>query len=167
VDFRAVPAVPDTVLPDWSSSEISILRLDPSARAIFAALRDGRPLPAAGTDLVNTPTSPANIATAVLDASSGNAAGEVEHVLSISGLDVAPGIVPFERGAGILGHETAIVYPPGHLEEAQVVGQFFPDLPLRRVAHGSPWDVAVVVTPGYEPKPLGGGSPPSCIAPAA
>jgi LCP family protein required for cell wall assembly len=168
VDFRAVPGVPDLVLPSWSSSEISILRLDPAARSIFGALRDGRPLPATGTELVNTPPSPANIVTAVLDASSGSAAGQVEHVLSISGFDIAPGIVPFRAGDGTPGKETTIVYTSGHEEEAQVVGQFLPGVPLRQVEHGSSWDVAVVVTPGYRPQPLGGGSEqPSCVSPAA
>ena len=168
VDFRAVPGIPDLVQPSWSSSEISILRLDPSAKALFRALRDGRPLPSTGTELVNTPPSPANIVTAVLDSSSGSAAAKVEHVLSISGFDIGPGVVPFRAGDGIPEKETAIVYPPGHEEDAQVVGQFFPGVPLREVEHGSSWDVAVMVTRGYEPQPLGGGSEqPSCISPAA
>ena len=168
VDFRAVPGTPDLVVPSWSSSEISILRLDPAAKEIFRALRDRRPLPEIGTEILNTPPSPANIVTAVLDASSGSAAGEVEHVLSISGFDIAPGIVPFRSGGGIPGKETTIVYPPGHEEEAKVVAQFLPGVPLRQVGHGSTWDVAVVVTPGYQPQPLGGGSEePSCASPAA
>jgi LCP family protein required for cell wall assembly len=168
VDFRAVPGIPDLVRPSWSSGEISVLRLDPAAEAIFRALRDRRPLPEAGTEILNTPPSPANIVTAVLDASSGSAAGEVEHVLSISGFDIAPGIVPIGSGAGIPRKQTAIVFPPGHEEEAKVVGQFLPGVPLREVAHGSSWDVAVVVTPGFEPQPLGAGSEqPSCVSPAA
>jgi LCP family protein required for cell wall assembly len=163
VEFRAVPAFPDTILPQGFSSEISILRADPSAKAIFRALRNGSALPDAGTELINTPTSPANIPVAVLDDASGAVAGEVEDVLSISGFDISPGIVPFED-ARIMVDGPAIVYTRGHGEEAQVVGQFLPGLALRETSRSFPWDVALVVTSGFRPAALGGGtSGPECI----
>ena len=166
VEFRAVPATPDTVLPPGFTSEISILRVDPSAQAIFRALRNGSPLPEVGTDLINTPTSPANIPVAVLDDGSGEVAGEVEDILSTSGFDVSPGIIPFDE-AGIRVDGPAIVYTRGHSEEAQVVAQYIPGTELREVARGSaPWEVAVIATPGYQPDALGGGgSEPECIQP--
>ena len=133
VEFRAVPATPDTVLPPGFTSEISILRVDPSAQAIFRALRNGSPLPEVGTDLINTPTSPANIPVAVLDDGSGEVAGEVEDILSTSGFDVSPGIIPFDE-VGIRVDGPAIVYTRGHSEEAQVVAQYIPGTELREVA---------------------------------
>jgi LCP family protein required for cell wall assembly len=167
VEFRAVPATPDTVLPPGFSSEISILRADPSARAIFRALRDGTALPDAGTELINTPTSPANIPVAVLDDASGDVAGEVEDVLSTSGFDVSPGILPFAE-AEIPVDGPAIVYTRGHSEEAQVVAQYLPGVELHEVARSSaPWEVAVISTSGYRPDVLGsgGGSVPECVQP--
>ena len=166
VEFRTVPATPDTVLPPGFSSEISILRADPSAAAIFRALRNGSALPAVGTEPINTPTSPANIPVAVLDDAAAEVATEVEDILSTSGFDVSPGIVPFDD-AGIAVEGPAIVYTPGHAEEAKVVAQFLADVKLRQVARGSgSWDVAVVASPGYRPERIGGGgSQPECIEP--
>jgi LCP family protein required for cell wall assembly len=167
VEFRAVPATPDMVQPPGFTSEISILRADPSAQAIFRALRDGTALPDVGTELINTPTSPANIPVAVLDDDSGTVAGEVEDILSTSGFDVSPGILPF-ADAGIRVDGPAIVYTRGHSEEAQVVAQYLPGAELHEVARSSaPWEVAVISTPGYQPDTLGsgGGSEPECIQP--
>jgi LCP family protein required for cell wall assembly len=164
VEFRAVPAVPDTVLSPGATA-ISILRPDPSAGAIFGALRSGASLPDVGTELINTPTSPANIVVAVIDDGSRGAASGVEDVLSTSGFDISPGIVPFED-AGVAVRGPAIVYTPGHLEEAEVVGQFLPGSKLHEARLSDGWDVAVVVTPGYVPPPLGEGpAEPDCIAP--
>jgi LCP family protein required for cell wall assembly len=167
VEFRAVPATPDTVRPPGFSSEISILQADPSARAIFRALRDGTALPDAGTELINTPTSPANIPVAVLDDGSADVAGEVEDILSTSGFDVSPGIIPF-ADARIRVDGPAIVYTRRHSEEARVVGQYLPGVELHEVARSSAsWDVAVISTPDYLPNTLGngGGSEPECIQP--
>jgi LCP family protein required for cell wall assembly len=164
VEFRAVPAVPDTVLPPGFSSEISVLRADPSAQAIFRSLRTGSALPAAGTELLNTPPSPANIVTAVLDDASGDPAVQVEEILSESGFDVAPGIVPFD-GSGVHVRGPAIAYSPGSLEEAQVASQYLPGLKLREAELPKGWGVAVVATPGFEPESLGGdgATTPDCI----
>jgi LCP family protein required for cell wall assembly len=166
VEFRAVPAVPGMVQPPGFTTEISVLHPDPSAGAIFRALRNGSALPATGTELINTPTSPANIPVAVLDDGSGDVAGQVADILSTSGFDVSPGIIPFE-GSGIRVDGPRIVYTRGHEEEAQVVAQYLPGVELREVARSSaPWEVALIATPGYRPDTLGGGgSDPECIEP--
>jgi LCP family protein required for cell wall assembly len=166
VEFRAVPATPDTVQPPGFTSEISILRPDPSAAAIFRALRNGSALPDVGRELINTPTSPANIPVAVLDDHAGAVAGEVEDILSTSGFDISPGILPFDE-AGLRGEGPAIVSTPGHAEEAQVVAQYLPGAEVRTIARSSgAWDVAVIVTAGYRPDGLdGNGSQPECIRP--
>ena len=167
VEFRAVPAAPDMTKPPGFTSEISILRADPSAEAIFRALRNGSALPEAGTELINTPTSPANIPVAVIDDASGDVAGEVQDILSSSGFDISPGIVPLED-AGISIDGPAIVYTHGHEEEAQVVAQFLPGLAPRKARTSSPWDVALVVTSKYRPDALGtGSSEPECIEPSS
>ena len=161
VAFRAVPAVPDTV--PTSVGDLSILRATPSARDLFEALRAGGPLPRSGIDLVNTPTSPANIVAAVLDDASAGAAAGVEEILSTSGFDVTPGIVP-ASGTGVRVHGPAIVHDADHLEQAEVLAQFFPGLRLRQAEVPSGWDVAVVVTAGYEPPALGTAEgEPGCI----
>ena len=164
VEFRAVPAVPGTVQPVGFTTEISVLHPDPSANAIFRALRDGSALPAAGTELINTPTSPANIPVAVLDDGSVDVARQVADILSTSGFDVSPGIIPFEE-AEIRVDGPMIVYTRGHEEEAQVVAQYLPGAELREVPRSSgSWEVALVATPGYRPDALGG-SEPECIEP--
>ena len=125
VEFRAVPAVPGMVQPPGFTTEISVLHPDPTASAIFRALRNGSALPAAGTELINTPTSPANIPVAVLDDGSGDVAGQVADILSTSGFDVSPGIIPL-GGSGVRVDGPMIVYTRGHEEEAQVVAQYLP-----------------------------------------
>jgi LCP family protein required for cell wall assembly len=166
VEFRAVPAVPDTVLPPGFTTEISILRADPSANAIFRALRNGSPLPDAGTELINTPTSPANIPVAVIDDGSGDVAGRVEEILSTSGFDVSPGIIPV-ADAGLRVDGPAIVYTHDHAEEAQVLAQYLPGTELREVKRSAAsWEVAVIATSGYEPDSLGGaGAEAECVQP--
>ena len=165
VEFRAVPAVPDLVQPPGFTTEISILRADPSADAIFRALRNGGRLPDAGTELINTPTSPANIPVAVFDDGSGEVAGEVEEILSTSGFDVSPGISPF-AGSGIRVDGPAIVFTHEHAEEAQVLAQYLPGTELHEIGRSSAsWEVAVIATSGYRPSLEGGGSEPECVQP--
>jgi LCP family protein required for cell wall assembly len=143
VEFRTVPTVPDTVRPPGFDSEISILRMDPSARALFQALRRGTPVPRVGTELVNTPPSPANITVAVVDVGETGPATEAEDVVATSGFDVSPGIVS-SQGAGVPAGFSGIVYAPGHLEEAQVVSQFFPGAQLREAGERLSWDIGIV-----------------------
>jgi hypothetical protein len=166
VEFRAVPAVPATVQPPGFTTEISILRADPSAGAIFRALRNGSPLPDVGTELINTPTSPANIPVAVLDDGSGEVAGQVEDILATSGFDVSPGIIPF-GDAGLRVDGPAIVYTHDHEEEARVLAQYLPGTELREVRRAvATWEVAVIATSGYQPDALdGAGAEAECIQP--
>jgi LCP family protein required for cell wall assembly len=165
VEFRAVPAVPDLVQPPGFTTEISVLRADASAEAIFRALRNGGQLSDLGTELINTPTSPANIPVAVLDDGSGEVAGEVEEILSTSGFDVSPGISPF-AGSGIRVDGPAIVFTHEHAEEAQVLAQYLPGTELHEIGRSSAsWEVAVIATAGYRPSLEGGGSEPECVQP--
>jgi LCP family protein required for cell wall assembly len=160
VEFRAVPAVPDTVVRAGSSLPISILRPDPSAEDLFRALRTRSPLPAVGREQVNTPPSPANVVAGVLDG--GGEAERVGEILSTSGFDVTPGIVPL-AGSGVRAEGPAILYAPGRLEEAQVLGQFFPGVELVEAELPNGWHVAVVTVPGFRPDRLDDGAPPECI----
>ena len=143
VEFRTVPAVPDTVRPSGFTSDISILRVDPSAERIFQALRRGSRLPSAGTELVNTPPSPATIEVAVMDAGSPTVTREVEDVVATSGFDTSPGVVS-AAAAGVSRRGAPILYAPGRLDEAKVVAQFFPGADLREFEGATGWDVAVV-----------------------
>lgn len=163
VEFRAVPAVPDTAVPPGSATEVSVLRPDPSARALFRALRTRSALPPAGRELLNTPPSPANIVAATLDAGSSAAAARVDDVLSTSGFDVTPGIVPASE-VDPSADSPLILHAPGALEEARVVGQYLPGVSLREADLPGGWHVAVVATPGFRPDRLvEGGSEPDCV----
>lgn len=142
VEFRTVPSVPDLIQPPDFDSEISILRMDPEARSLFQALRQGTAVPSVGSELLNTPPSPANITVAVVDVLDGDRATKAEDVVATSGFDVSPGIVSREE-AGVSGRFGGIVYSPGHLEEAQVVSQFFPGAELRESSDRLPWGVAI------------------------
>src|SRR5919201_5116410 len=86
VEFRAIPGTAAFV------DGKSVLRVDPSAREIFDAIRGGRPLGRAGTELINTPPSEATTVVAVVDAESGGTASSIEQVLADAGFDVSPGI---------------------------------------------------------------------------
>ena len=143
VEFRTVPGVAATI------DSKAVLRLDPSAHEIFDAIRESRPLGRAGTELVNTPPTEANIVVAVVDVGSGGVASEVEAVLADAGFDVAPGIwSPKEAALGI--SRAAIVHRPGATARAQVVAAYFPDLPLIESSelHGA--QVAIVVPASYD-----------------
>ncbi|HEV8565398.1 MAG TPA: LCP family protein [Actinomycetota bacterium] len=164
VDFRAVPGVPET-----NSSGLSIVTMDPKARELFSALAENKQLPSnVGVQLEGTPVSEAQISVPVVDHASGGLAAGVETVLSDSGFNVAPGIEQFAAfGADVNG--SVIAYEPGRIVEAQVVGQYFPNLKLVEVArhslHGNP--VAVFITASFEPPEDGSGPPPaeSCVNP--
>ncbi len=160
-EFRAVPGYAAT------ENGLSVIKMDPSANQIFRAIRRGSPLGDAGTRLVNTPPSEANITVPVVDQASGGTVQGVAQILAESGFDVSPGIVPY-AGYGAKVKGSWIAYAPGHEVEAQVVQKYFPGLELKQV-EGLPDDVAVVIAAGYEPAPVsGGGAPaPSCVDPNA
>ena len=154
-EFRAVPGYPDVV------GGQDIIRMDPSVREIFAAIRDGEPIGSLGTTLLNTPPSPANIKVTVVDHGSGGKAAGVEQTLTASGFDVSPGVVISTLSGAPTGN--VIAYAPGHSVEAKVVQQYFPGLPVRQV---NGLRVAIVVTGSYRPAPVvGSGTPPNCVSP--
>lgn len=169
VDFRAVPGVPETMTTTSFPSGISVVTMDPKARELFRALAENTQLPPdVGVQLEGTTVSEAQISAPVVDHASGGLATDVEAVLADAGFNVAPGIEQFAAfGADVKG--SAIAYEPSRLEEAQVVGQYFPNLKLVEVPkhslRGNP--VAVFVTASFEPPGDGSGPPPaeSCVSP--
>ena len=97
VEFRTVPG------GAGMEGTQSVVLMDPAARQIFAAIRDGKQLGSLGTQLVNTPPSEANTTVEVIDRGAGAAANDVETLLANSGFDVSPGIVDGPAPAGVAG----------------------------------------------------------------
>lgn len=159
-EFRAVPGSPDVV------NGLDVIRMDPSANQIFAAIRGGTQIGKMGATLLNTPPSPANIDVAVVDHASGSRAADVERVLATSGFDVSPGIVGSGAGGPRVGGNV-IAFAPGHGVEAEVVKQYLPNLKVQEVK-GLPAHVAVYVTSSYRVADIGTGTstPPACVSPA-
>jgi hypothetical protein len=155
VEFRTVPGV------GGMEGTQSVVLMDPAARQIFAAIRDDKQLGSLGTQLVNTPPSEANTTVEVIDRGAGAAANDVETLLANSGFDVSPGIVDGPAPAGVT--RSAIVFAPGQDAYANVVGGYFPSLPLIQSPklHGAP--VVVVVTATYHAAPPTAAS--TCPAP--
>jgi len=162
VEFRSVPGVAGM------EGSKSVVLMDPAARQIFAAIRDGKQLGTIGTELVNTPPSEANTTVQVIDHGAGGIADGVESLLANAGFDVSPGIVHGPPPAGV--SRSAIVFAPGQDAYARVVAGYFPSLPLIPSSKLYGTHVAVVVTATYRPAPNGTPSPPtstgSCPAPA-
>ncbi len=142
VEFRAVPSVGAT------EGTKAVLKMDPSAKEIFQAIRQGRPIGNVGTQLVNTPPSEANTTVAVVDADSEGTASAVEQVLSDAGFDITPGIWPASK-APIDAPGPAIVFHPQANAEAQVVAAYFPDLELIASPDLRGAEVAIVVPSTY------------------
>jgi LCP family protein required for cell wall assembly len=166
VDFRTVPGhVSGALLPGYTIP-LSIVRMDPSAQVIFKALRDDQPVPGTvGQQLPNTLPSEANIPTLVVDHDSAGKATTVETTLSNSGFDVTPGLTTFAT-SGFSEKGTAILYKKGHELDAEVVQKYFSNMKLVQAKKGeltsSP--VAVLVSGGYKPVPVGSG-PTGCVSP--
>jgi hypothetical protein len=125
--------------------------MDPSAREIFRAIRDGKPISGIGTRLLDTPPSEANVTVAVIDRGSGGAGDATEQVLAAAGFDIAPGILGADRVPSGTPEPAAIVYKPGHDVEAQVVSQYFPGVKVVEAPDLSGVSVAIVVGSGYHP----------------
>jgi LCP family protein required for cell wall assembly len=158
VQFRSVSGSQATTTV--GGIPLDIVKLDPADEKLFAAIRNGTPLPDIGTTLPVTPITPANVTVEVVDTGNSSAATDVESTLSEAGFDVAPGIVQSKMPKGVT--KAAIAYAPNKLANAQVVHSFFPGLPLIEVK-SLDVPVAVVVTHGYSPSspsPSGGQSPP-------
>jgi anionic cell wall polymer biosynthesis LytR-Cps2A-Psr (LCP) family protein len=144
-EFRAVPGT-----AGWEGSK-SVVHMDPSAREIFRAIRDGKPISGIGTRLLDTPPSEANVTVAVIDRGSGGAGDATEQVLAAAGFDIAPGILGADRVPSGTPEPAAIVYKPGHDVEAQVVSQYFPGVKVVEAPDLSGVSVAIVVGSGYHP----------------
>jgi LCP family protein required for cell wall assembly len=166
-DFRAVPGTPGLEHPSWSSIPVSVVHMDPSAEQLFAALRNGTPLPDVGTELEGVAPSAATILVPVVDHGSGGGAMQVEQVLSEAGFNVAPGVVDYGAfGSAVKG--SVIAYEPGHDVEAEVVRSYFPNLRIEETKRGAlpGADVAVFVSADYVPQEPGSGpSSTTCIVP--
>jgi anionic cell wall polymer biosynthesis LytR-Cps2A-Psr (LCP) family protein len=158
VEFRAVPGV------GALEGDRSVLKLDPAAQRLFAALRGGRPLGSVGSQLAGTPPSEANVRVVVVDRRSRGGAADIESVLADAGFDISPGIVPKIEAQGL--RDAAIVHAPGAEAGAGVVGGYFPDLPIvgPRPLEGA--DVAVIATPSYRPGASAGATETGCPAAA-
>jgi len=154
VQFRSVSGTNAVV------NGLDVVKMDPADKKLFAAIRDGAPLPSLGSTLPITPPSPANTTVEVIDAGNASSADEVEGTLSEAGFDVAPGIVQGTMPKGVT--KAAIAYAPGKEAYAQVVHSYFQGLPLIEVK-SLDVPVAVVVPHGYSPStptPSGGSSSP-------
>jgi LCP family protein required for cell wall assembly len=156
-DFRSVPGTVDTELPPGYTIPLSVVKMDPSAEELFAALRDGTPLPKVGTTQAGVEPSAATITVPVVDHESVGKAAGVHQILSDAGF-IAPDVTTFAAfGADVKG--SVIAYEPGHDVEANVVAKYFPDLKLVETKAGelTGSDVAVFVTSSYEPQEPGSG----------
>jgi hypothetical protein len=146
VEFRSVPGTPVNITV--GSTPVSIVRMDPSAKAIFAAVAEGRSTENVGTSLENTAPSEANTVVQVIDAGDPASASATENVLSQAGFDVSPGVVTGAPPPAI--RHPVIAFRPDDDAYAKVVASYFPG--LRQVAvKGLDAPVALVVFPGYEP----------------
>jgi LCP family protein required for cell wall assembly len=159
VQFRTVPAVGAMIHGQ------SVVRMEPSAKAIFVAIRDGKPLGETDTQLVGTPPSEATTQVAVIDHGSGGLATGVEDTLTTAGFDVAPGIVDGANAPKRV-HGAAIVFGPGQDAYARVVAAYFPGLPLVQVDGLRVAPVAVVATRSFTSAANGGTSPGASDCPA-
>ena len=156
-EFRTVPGVAATI------DGLSVIRVDPSARAMFDAIGDGTQLGATGTAVYAL--SEATIPVLVVDHGSGGAATSVQQVLSQAGFDISPGLETYEDYSNKVPG-SVIAYAPDADAEAQVVKKYFPTLELRRVK-GLPDDVVVFVDGSYRPAEVGADGPaPECPVPA-
>jgi anionic cell wall polymer biosynthesis LytR-Cps2A-Psr (LCP) family protein len=158
VEFRTVPG--------FAAQEgtKAVLRMDPSAKEIFRAIKSGRPIGKVGTVLVNTPPSEANTKVAVVDADSRGTASEVEAVLNDAGFDVSPGIWPASQAPANVT-TPAIVFRPDAGANAEVVAAYFPGLPLVASKDVRRAQVAVVIPSSYDlVRPGQGGGSSGCPA---
>jgi anionic cell wall polymer biosynthesis LytR-Cps2A-Psr (LCP) family protein len=160
-EFRSVPGHAAT------EGGLDVIVMDPSAKQIFKAIREGKPIGNVGTTSIYTPPSPATIVVPVIDRASGGKAQDVEQILSDSGFDVSRSIIDAgSYGSTVPGN--VIAYAPGHEVEAAVVKQYLPGLELKEVK-GLADHVAVFITASYTPSQVGAGggttTPPDCVGP--
>ena len=152
-EFRSVPGT------GGIENGLSVVRMDPSARQIFEAIRDGKQITGIGETLLNTPPSEANIEIAAVDGGDPGEAADVLGVLLQGGFAADPAVAS-PADLGLKKRATsAIAFAPGHDAEASVVQSYFPQLPLLESPSLEDHDVAVIVADDYEPPPTGGDAP--------
>lgn len=150
VEFRSVPGT-----PAMEGSQ-SVVKMDPSAKEIFQAIKDGRSITGVGTQLESTHPSEANTKVLVLDTGNASGASETEDILSKAGFDVSPGVATGNAPKGV--EHPVIAYLPGQQDYAKVVSTYFPDLKMVQVK-GLDAPVVIVVPAGYHPTVPGSSSP--------
>src|SRR5262249_36319843 len=101
----------------------------------------------------------------VVDHDSGGQAATVETTLANSGFDVSPGTAAYAT-AGIAEKGSVILYRKGYELDAEVVQKYFPGLKLVEAKKHelSAATVAVMISSGYKPAPVGSG-PTGCVSP--
>jgi LCP family protein required for cell wall assembly len=153
VEFRAVPGT-----HGWRGSDprLSVVLMDPAAREIFAAIRQGKPITGVGTELELTPPSEANTTVLVSDAGNPTGATQVEDILTQAGFDISPGIRTGNVPKGVKA--PVIVYQPGQEDYAKVVHAYFPALQMQEFAGLKTAPVTIVVPPDYHPASSTGGN---------
>jgi hypothetical protein len=152
-EFRSIPGY------GGFEDGLSVVKMDPSARQIFDAIREGRQITGVGETLLNTPPSEANVEVAAVDAGSPGDAAEVLEVLSQAGFAITAEVAaPQELGLKPRA-KSAIAFAPGHDAEAGVVRSYFPQLQVFETDALEGVDVAVVVAGDYAPAPTGGDAP--------
>lgn len=163
-DFRSVPTHPVGITVDGRYLSV-VDEIEPDAGELFERIRNGQPLGDLGTELEQTPPSPATIVAAVYDRGNAEVAGEVFEILTEGGFNTEPGLLP---GTAIDPPRTgpAILFREGSEAMAKVVGTYFGNMelvpvPPRLLPNGE--DVAVVVTGDYRlPEPPAEGDQVEC-----
>ena len=161
--FRAVPTIPAGIYVN--GQYLSVVKMvEPQAAELFARIKGGRALGDLGAELSSTAPSPANIVVQVVDRRAGTIATEALDVLTRSGFDITPGIVPGASfDSPVKG--SAIVYREGAEPQAKVVGTYYRNLDLVAAPAGTlppGVDVALVLTPTYAPPPPATEPPVEC-----
>jgi LCP family protein required for cell wall assembly len=162
-DFRSVPSIPAGVTVNGQYLSI-VKAIEPEASQLFSRIKAGRPLGSLGTQLSSTAPSPANIVVQVVDRRAGRVATDAFATFTEGGFNTSPGIVAGPSfDSPVKG--SAIVYREGEEAMAKVVGTYFRNLPLVAAPPGTlsrGVDVAVVLTPSYEPPPPETGAQVEC-----
>jgi LCP family protein required for cell wall assembly len=152
-EFRSVPGY------GGYENGLSVVKMDPSARQIFDAIRGGKQITGVGETLLNTPPSEANVEVAVVDAGGALDGAEVLETLSRAGFGVDPEVVS-PGSVGLKERGTSVIaFAPGHDAEAGVVQSYFPQLKVFETDALEGHDVAIVVADDYEPPPTGDDAP--------
>lgn len=163
-DFRAVPTIPEGLYTSDGRYLSVVKMIEPDADELFRRIREGRPLGELGTQLPQTPPSPANIVTSVVDRDAFDVADRAFDVLTEGGFNTSVGIVdeavvdPPKKGPMIL-------YRNGAEPMAKVVGTYFRNLELVPAPPGAltgEEDVAVVITSDYRLPPPNVDEPVEC-----